>query len=94
MDFLIKYIAQILAWLLGFIDWIFIEAFKLILAGLAAVLAAIPVPAWVSGAGGAVAAIPPGVAYLIGTMHISDGATIMVSAYTIRFLIRRLPIVG
>jgi hypothetical protein len=94
MDFLIKYISQILAWVLGFIDWVFIECAKLVLAGLAAVLAAIPVPSWVSGASGAVASIPAGVAYLIGTMHIADGCTIMVSAYTIRFLIRRLPVVG
>ncbi|HEX3912693.1 MAG TPA: DUF2523 family protein [Steroidobacteraceae bacterium] len=94
MDFLIKYIAQILTWLLGFVDWCFLECAKFVLAGLAAFMNAIPVPAWMSSASGAVASIPPGVAYLIGTMHIADGCTILVSAYTIRFLIRRLPIIG
>jgi len=94
MDFLIKYIKQILDWLLLFVDWVFLECAKFVLAGLAAVMAAIPVPSWVSGASGAVAAIPAGVAYLIGSMHIADGCTILVSAYIIRFLIRRLPIIG
>ncbi len=47
-----------------------------------------------SSAGGAVASIPPGVAYLINSMHIATGALIMVSAYGIRFIIRRLPIIG
>jgi hypothetical protein len=65
-----------------------------VLAGLAAVLSAMPVPDWLSGATGAVANIPPGVAYLIGTMHIATGCGIMISAYTIRFLIRRLPVIG
>lgn len=94
MDFLIKYIKQILDWLLLFVDWVAIEISKVVLAGLAAVLTAIPVPSWMSGASGAVASIPDGVAYLIGTMHIADGCTIMVGAYTLRFLIRRIPLVG
>lgn len=94
MDFLIKYIKEILAWLLGFIDWIGIEVTKIFLAAFAAIINAIPVPSWVSGASGAIAAIPPGVAYFTSTMHIGTGATIMVSAYTIRFLIRRIPIIG
>jgi hypothetical protein len=94
VDFLIKYIKEILAWLLGFIDWIGIEVTKIFLAAFAAIINAIPVPSWVSGASGAIAAIPPGVAYFTSTMHIGTGATIMVSAYTIRFLIRRIPIIG
>lgn len=94
MDFLIKYIAQILTWLLSFVDWCATEIAKVVLAALAAIITAIPVPSWMSGASGAVASIPDGVAYLIGTMHLADGCTIMISAYTLRFLIRRLPIVG
>lgn len=94
MDFLIKYIKEVLDWLLGLVGWILIETFKLVCIGLAAILNAIPVPDWLAGAGNAVANIPPGVAYLIQTMHIGAGAAIMVSAYTIRFLIRRIPIIG
>jgi hypothetical protein len=94
MDFLIKYLKMILDWLLGFIDWIGIELSKIFLAALAAIINAIPVPSWMANAGGAVANIPPGVAYFVQSMQISTGATIMVSAYIIRFVIRRLPFIG
>ena len=94
MEFLIKYIKAILDWLLLFVDWVCIEVAKVVLAGLAAIINAIPVPDWMASASGAVASIPPGVAYLIGTMHISTACTIMVSAYGIRFLIRRIPLIG
>jgi hypothetical protein len=94
MDYLIKFISQILAWLLSFVGWVLTETAKLVMAALAAIVNAIPVPDWFANAGGAVANIPPGVAYLISSMHIESGAGIMVSAYTIRFLIRRIPIIG
>lgn len=94
MDFLIKYLKQILDWLLSFIDWVGIEVTKIFMAGLAAILNAIPVPDWMASAGSAISNFPPGAAYFLATMHIGAGATIMVSAFTIRFIIRRLPIIG
>lgn len=94
MDFLLKFLSQILAWLLQFVTWCAIELFKIILVALAAILNAIPVPTWFSGASGAIASIPPGVLYFTSTLHIGTGVGIMVAAYTIRFIIRRIPIIG
>ena len=37
MDFLIKYIKEVLDWLLGLVGWILIETFKLVCIGLAAI---------------------------------------------------------
>ena len=94
MDFLIKYLKEILDWLLGFIGWSVVEVVKLLLAGLAAIINAIPVPDWVAHAGDAISNFPPGAAYFLGSLHIATGCTILVSAYTIRFLIRRIPFIG
>jgi hypothetical protein len=94
VDFLIKFIARILTWLLSFVDWVATEIAKVVLAALAAIINAIPVPSWMAGASGAIASFPPGAAYFLNSMHIGTATTIMVSAYSIRFLIRRLPIVG
>jgi hypothetical protein len=94
VDFLIKFITQILAWLLGFVTWCVVQVVSLVLAGLSAIFNAIPVPAWIASASGAIANLPPGVAYLISSLELTTGAGIMISAYTIRFVIRRLPVVG
>lgn len=94
MDFLLKFLSQILSWLLGFVTWVTIQVFSLVMAALAAIFNAIPVPSWVSSASGAIANLPPGVAYLVSSLELTTGAGIMLSAYTIRFIIRRLPVVG
>jgi hypothetical protein len=64
-----------------------------LLDGLAAVLEAIPVPTWLEGVD-VFAGIDPGVVYFAEALMIPEGIAIVLSAYVLRFVIRRLPFVG
>lgn len=68
--------------------------FELLLQGLAAVLNAIPVPAWFSDAGSIWSNIPGAVSYFFFLFNLALGVGILIAAWTIRWLIRRLPVVG
>jgi hypothetical protein len=94
LTFLIPYIQQILTWLLGFVDWICIEFFKLVCAACVAVLAAIPVPAFFASAGSFAAGLPPGVLYYGQVIDLGFGFPILFTAIGLRFLIRRIPFIG
>lgn len=94
MTYLIQYIQTILTWLLGFVDWILIEVFHVLCTAVLAVISAIPVPSFFSGAAGLMAALPAGVVFFAQAAQISNGLAILMSAIGLRFLIRRLPFVG
>lgn len=57
-------------------------------------LNAIPMPAWADNAASFAAGIPAGVWYFASIADLQFGATVIASAYTIRFLIRRIPVIG
>ncbi|QSR35181.1 hypothetical protein CFI10_09290 [Marinobacterium iners] len=61
---------------------------------LMSVLEQIPAPEWFDDVGGSLAGITPEVAYFVGPMQIEYGISIILSAYLIRFIIRRIPIIG
>lgn len=62
-----------------------------ILSALIAVLNLIPVPEW---ANNATLSIPASILWVANMFELTYGASVMVSAMTIRFVIRRLPVVG
>jgi hypothetical protein len=47
-----------------------------------------------SGLGSGFAALPSGALFVLGWFKVGTGLTLIVSAYIVRFLIRRLPFVG
>lgn len=94
MDYLIQFITRILAWVVTFFKWIFEWCFQQLMEALAAVLNAIPVPDWLSGASAVVGSIPSGVAFFLGAAQVPSGLAIILGAYVIRFLIRRIPFIG
>ena len=94
MDYLIQFIARIIAWLVGFVQWALTWLWDTLLGALITVLNAIPVPAWISGAPGVVSSIPGSVAFFLGAFQIPTGLAIIFGAYTIRFIIRRIPLIG
>lgn len=99
------YFNDLILWLLGVIqsvaDW-FIGIAKSIgqwavdgvLSALAAVIEAIPVPDALSNASTVFGQIPSGVVYLVSAASFGQGLGIVAGAYLVRFLIRRLPLVG
>jgi hypothetical protein len=94
MQFLLDKINQFGAWLFGLVTWGLEQCWSLLCQGLALVLAAIPVPSWLANAGNVVGAMPPGVAYLAVAFKIPEGIAMIVGAYTLRFIIRRIPLIG
>ena len=94
MGSLIAFITRILTWIVDFASWCIEKAWDLLCVGLAAVLSAIPVPTWLQDAPAVIGAMPASVAYVVQGLHLSEGIAIVVGAYGIRFLIRRIPLIG
>lgn len=94
MSSLIEFLGEILVWLKELLLWVPRKLTELVLDGLATVVEAIPVPTFVSNASGYLAAVPPDVVFFLDGFAFEEGVAIILSAYVIRFVIRRLPIVG
>jgi len=92
LDALLDWLQAAWDWVVTFFTWLGEAIFSAVVKAVTVVLAAIPVPTWFANIdfGG----VPPAVAYFGGPFQIGTGIGIMVSAYTIRFLIRRIPVIG
>lgn len=80
-------------WLFDFVYDSAQDLFALLLEGVAAVLDAIPVPSWLAGAD-PFASLDAGVVFFAEAFQIPEGIAIILGAYFIRWLTRRVPIVG
>lgn len=74
--------------------WIPRKIFELVMAALAALIQAIPVPDFVNQIPSLFSSLPQGVLWGFYLFNFAAGVAIIVSAYVIRFLIRRIPIIG
>lgn len=74
--------------------WVPLKLWELLLDGLASVLESIPVPEWASGLSGLAGNIPSSVLYFAEPFNLGYGIAVLTSAYGIRFIIRRLPVIG
>lgn len=88
------FISDALAWLYDAFLWIPRKLWELILDGLATLLEAIPVPSFMSNLESFAGGIDPGIAYFAEPLMISTGVTFVLLAYVIRFVIRRIPVIG
>lgn len=93
MSYLIDFLSEILAWLVDFVLWAAQSIYEGLLQAVAAVLDAIPVPSWLVGAD-PFADIDPGVVFFVEAFELPAGIAIILGAYFVRFLIRRIPIIG
>lgn len=80
-DWLIDQLASLVLWV-----W------DKILSGLASIIEAIPVPDWAANIG--TLQLPEVVAWALAPFQLQTGVAIIMSAYALRFVIRRLPVVG
>lgn len=94
MSFLIQAIGQYIQDIVNFITALPLHLFSLLLQACSAVLNWIPAPAFFSNLSGWIGSIPPLAAYLLGALQIGSLVTILVSAFTLRFIIRRIPFIG
>lgn len=74
--------------------WVPRTIWKELLSALAGILSAIPVPTWLQQIAGFQDAIPSGVGYFLHILKVPQGLVIIMAAYGIRFLIRRIPVIG
>lgn len=82
------------SWLIDILLYVPRQLFSLLLQGLAAVLTAIPAPSWLSNIPSTMSGISSGIWYFAACAQIGTGMTIVISAYVLRFLIRRIPLIG
>lgn len=88
------HITSAIDWLYGFVIWVPMKIFEKLSEGLASMIAGIPVPEFVNTATVGLQGIPPGVAFFLDHAQIPEGIAMIMSAYVLRFAIRRLPFVG
>lgn len=93
MEWLKDWLGEILLWLLDVLLWAPKKLYELICDGLASVIEAIPAPSWLTGAN-PFASIDPGIVYFGEALQLGEGVTIILSAYLLRFVIRRIPLIG
>lgn len=94
MLFLIHWLGAALTWVFGLVDKLPLHIWVLVLGGLQAAVNAIPVPSFFASAPGYVAALPPFVAYLSGALQIGYGLGVVTSAWLLRWVLRRIPLIG
>lgn len=91
---IIDFLGDMLVWVIDFVTWAVVKVLLLIFEGVLYVLNLIPVPDFMSDLDGNMAVIDPGILYFTAPFQLSTGITWIVSAYVLRFLIRRIPIIG
>ena len=91
-DWLTDWLSGAFGWLVDLLLWVPLKLYTLLLAGLATVFEAIPLPSWASGL--SFAGIHPAIAYFGAPMQFDLGLTCIVGGTLLRFLIRRIPVIG
>lgn len=94
MDWLKEQFEAFSQWLLDAIFYVFYFLFDAVIGALITLLELIPVPGFFNDLQSVVNALPSGVLYFAQVFELNAGFSIIVSSYVIRFIIRRLPVVG
>jgi len=94
MTYLIEFLENILEWFVELLLWIPHKLFELVLDALAAIIEAIPVPSFMEDLGSLVGGLDSSIAYFAGPLQLGTGMTWVFSAMVLRFLIRRIPVIG
>lgn len=81
-------------WLLEVLLWVPRKLWAELLDVFAAMFEAMPVPDFIAQAQGYFNAIPPGVLFFANFFALGEGITMVLGAYVLRFLIRRIPFIG
>ena len=79
-------------WLTDEIYLLLVDLYASVLGGVVLMLSAIPAPSFLTSLGSL--SIPSSVLFFADVFEVNYGLGIVVSAYTIRFLIRRIPVIG
>lgn len=94
LDTIRQWIVEFTDWLLEILLWLPRELFALFMDALASLVESIPVPDFVNQAAGAFGSIPSNVLFFAHYFAVSEGIAFVLAAYLIRFIIRRIPMIG
>lgn len=75
---------------LGFPKWVFQQVCE----GIVEFFNALPVPSFFTAAASAFDGIPPSVVFFADAFQIGPGIAMILGAYLLRFILRRIPIIG
>lgn len=94
LTWLLGILTDLLDWALDLVAWIPRDLWASLLDALASALEAIPAPDFLSQAGSFFGGIPSSVVYFFQFFAVAEGLGFIVSALVLRFLVRRIPIIG
>ena len=90
MSYLLGWLSKFAVWLWGAIyDW-FLKVFNSGIDGFLHFLNALPVPDFMGQIGSIVANVPPLLAYLVHLFRVPEGLSIIATAFTLRFIVKRV----
>lgn len=87
-------IQPILQWIMDMVTWTAIKVWDLVLSALATIINAIPVPSFIGDIAGYLSGISPSIGWFLSSFQVPFGLQVIIGAYLVRFLIRRLPVIG
>jgi hypothetical protein len=90
VGFLLSWLQAFWQQLVTFLEGLPLHILTAMLSGLSAVINWIPAPSWYANIAGWVGAVPSLAAFLLSALQIGTLVTILLSAYTLRFLLRRI----
>lgn len=94
METLTNWFDKALDWLLDVLLYIPKKIYEWLLDSFAWIIENIPVPDFFTSMAGAFANTPLGVVYFLDIFLINEGLAIVLAAYLLRFIIRRIPFIG
>lgn len=94
LDWLKSWLDKLVQWFFDLMQWLPKKIYSLMMDGLASFFEAIPVPSFMSQAGGAFGGIPSSVLWFASTFELAFGVSVVLIALVARFVLRRIPLIG
>jgi len=94
LDFIVNSISAMASWLKDLLESLFLFLYQSMLEGLSFLFDLIPVPDWAMSLPQLFINIPSSMIYFSNMFQLGFGISVIFSAYGLRFLIRRLPLIG
>lgn len=94
LEWLLELAGVVLEWMLEAWLWVMTKVWQLLLEGLASLIESIPVPSFMQQAGSFWGGIPSNVVYFFQFFAVAEGLAMVTTALALRFLLRRIPLIG
>ncbi|WP_339083291.1 hypothetical protein [Pseudomonas sp. TMP9] len=94
MAWLSETFTEILTWLKDLLLWIPRKVYEEVLDGMASFFESLPVPDFIIQASSALSGISGNVLFFAQKFAVGEGIILILSAYILRFILRRIPFIG